>query len=226
MKAIAIDDEPIALDLIRRHTEAVPDLELLGTFLSSREALAYLQKVEVNLIFLDIKMPDMNGLEVARLINPSTLIIFTTAYSEYAVSGFDLSATDYLLKPITLPRFLTAVQKARERHKMKGVSDVLFVKDGYQIVQIKLQELLFIESAGNYVTFFEAEKRTVVRMKLSEALEKLPPQNFLRIHKCHVINLNKVERIEKHRVLMADKNLSVSDRYWKDLMKMSLDLPK
>lgn len=219
MKAIAIDDEPIALDLIRRHTEAVPDLELLGTFLSSREALAYLQKVEVNLIFLDIKMPDMNGLEVARLVDPSTLIIFTTAYSEYAVSGFDLSATDYLLKPITLRRFLTAVQKARDRQKMVGVTDVLFVKDGYQIVQIKLNELLFVESAGNYVTFFETEKKTVARMKLSEALEKLPLQNFLRIHKCYVINLNKVEKFEKQQVSISGRNLPVSDRYRKELMK-------
>lgn len=219
IKAIAIDDEPIALDIIRRHAEVIPGLKLSRTFSGCAEALTYLREERPDLIFLDITMPDMNGLEFARQIDPDICIIFTTAYAEYAVTGFDMAATDYLLKPISFSRFAVAVERTRNRIREHNQPSVLFVKDGYSLVPVNLKELLFIESDGNYITFFETAKKTVSRMKLTEALEKLPAPQFIRIHQCFAVNRERIGRIEGYSVTIGEKKLPVSARYRKDLLK-------
>ena len=228
LTCIAIDDEPIALDVIRFHANKVPFLDLKETFVNAVEALTYLRTNPVDLVFTDINMPDITGLDVARLLPPGTLFIFTTAYAEHAVRGFELNAVDYLVKPIDFGRFLQGVNRVNDRQLMDSKpadsaktsgSGTLFVKDGYDYVRIDLDELLFVESEGNYLTFFELTKKVVTRMTLPEALAQLPADQFMRVHKSFVVNLNQIDKIERHQVLVADKRpVPISPTYRDDLL--------
>ena len=222
IKAIAIDDEPIALDVIRQHAVKIPFLELNATFLSTTEALSYLQANKVNLIFLDIMMPDLTGIEFASLLPRDVQIVFTTAFSEYAVKGFDLAAADYLLKPISLSRLLQACSLVNER-MLKGVgskdhSPNLFVKEGYDLVKIDPQNISHIEAGDNYLTIYHGEKRTLTRMTLTEISNKLNPDNFQRVHKSHIVAVHFIEKIEKWQVLVNGIKIPLSANYKDELM--------
>lgn len=221
LTCIAIDDEPIALDVIRFHAQKVPFLDLKQTFVNAVEALTYLRESPVDLVFTDINMPDITGLDVARLLPPRTLFVFTTAYAEHAVKGFELNAVDYLVKPVDFGRFLQAVNRAKDRVADRYLAeqragqatsspapespDTLFVKDGYDFVRIDLDELLFVESEGNYLNFYEVDKRVVARMTITEALTQLPAAQFMRVHKSYIVNLRHIDKIERHQVLVGDK---------------------
>lgn len=237
LTCIAIDDEPIALDIITFHAKKVPFLNLKATFVNAVEALTYLRTNPVDLVFSDINMPDITGLDVARLLPPGpsglgTLFIFTTAYAEHAVKGFELNAVDYLVKPIDFGRFLQGANRANDRHAadirqaigqsaevVKATSPTLFVKDGYDFVRIDLDELLFIESDGNYLTFYELDKKVVTRMTVAEALTQLPADRFMRIHKSFIVNLNQIDKIERHQILMSDKRpVPLSPTYRDELL--------
>jgi len=221
LTCIAIDDEPIALDVIRFYAQKIPFLDLRQTFTNAIEALTYLRDNPVDLVFTDINMPDVTGLDVARMLPPgpsglSTLFIFTTAYAEHAVTGFELNAVDYLVKPVDFGRFLQAVNRANDRHNADSRNGqtteptpeqpkTLFVKDGYDFVRIDLDDLLFVESEGNYLNFYEVEKRIVARMTIAEALAQLPTTQFMRVHKSYIVNLTQIDKIERHQVLVGDK---------------------
>jgi DNA-binding LytR/AlgR family response regulator len=207
IKAIAIDDEPVALDVLKNHAEKITTIQLTTTFLSATEALTYIQKNPVDLIFLDISMPDLSGLEFASMIKQQGQVIFTTAHPEHALKGFDLAATDYLLKPINFSRFLQACLLAESRHNggytKVTQSENIFVKDGHNWIQIKLNDLLYVRGEDNYVSVVEKNKRTLVRMTMAELHDRLPAKQFLRVHKSYIISISKIEKIEKHQVIIA-----------------------
>jgi len=218
IKSIAIDDEPVALDVIRNHAEKVPFIELKETFLSAVEALSYLQKEKVQLVFIDINMPDMSGLEFAGLVKQQIQVIFTTAYPEFAINGFELAATDYLLKPINFNRFLQACQLAESRVGMqtsepRANDNILFVKDGYSWVKINFENLIYAKAEDNYVSLFEDQKHTLTRMTLNMLLTKLPKDQFIQVHKSFVVALAKVEKIEKHQITVHGKEIPISDSF-------------
>ena len=216
ISAIAIDDEPVALDIIRAHAEQVPFIQLRETFFSPADALSYLKKERVDLVFLDINMPDISGLEFAERIKSTIQIVFTTAHEEHAIKGFELAATDYLLKPINFARFLQACQLVQNRQQLSSANNrseagkSLFVKDGHNWVQIKLDNLLYAQGEDNYVSIFEKEKRVLTRMTLTELQSKLPADQFLRIHKSYIVAIAKIEKIEKHQIVIEGNKIPVS----------------
>ncbi len=221
--AIAIDDEPIALDIIRIHASKIPFLDLKATFVSTMEALAYLQVNEANLIFLDIRMPDLTGLEFAVLLPKNIYVVFTTAYAEFAVKGFELAAADYLLKPISLSRLLQACTLVKDRMIKKGQGKApgpfLFVKEGYDLVKIDPHKITYIEAGDNYLSIYQGEKRTLTRMTLAEINSKLDPDTFQRIHKSYIVAINCIEKIERGQLMVGGLKLPLSISYRSDLMQ-------
>lgn len=221
LKAIAIDDEPMALEVIKAHAKKVTFLDLQETFVSAMEALDFLKKNQTDLVFLDINMPDITGLDFSQLLPQNTSVIFTTAYSQYAVDAFNINALDYLLKPIDFSRFMKACQKAYENINEEAPKiPYLFVKDGYDLVRISVENLFFVESEGNYLTFKESDKKTVTRMTMTEAIEMLPKSDFFRVHKSFVINLNHVKKIERHQVWVGTEAVPIAANYRDDLMEI------
>lgn len=215
INSIVVDDEPIALEVIRNHAAKVPFLNLKAAFTSAVAALAYLEHEPADVVFLDINMPDLSGLDFALALKQRSKIIFTTAYPEFAVKGFELSATDYLLKPISFARFLEACTKAQQQAgtKQEATEDHLFVKDGYDWIRIDINDILFIEADDNYLTFYAAGKKTIARMTLTAVLDKLSDKRFIRVHKSYIVSLAKAEKIEPHQVLIAGNKIPVSTRY-------------
>lgn len=224
LKAIAIDDEPFALEVIKAHAQKVSFLELHETFVSAKEALEYLKKNPIDVVFLDINMPDISGLDFSQLLPNDTSVIFTTAYSQYAVDAFNLNAVDYLTKPIEFTRFMKACQKAYEiNQNTKGEiveTPYLFVKDGYDLVRIVLDDLLYIQSDGNYLTFREKTRKTLTRMTMTEAMESLPKNKFMRVHKSYLVNLNHVLKVERHQISVTDDTfVPIAASYHGELME-------
>lgn len=210
LKAIAIDDEPLALAVVRSHASKVPFVELCAEFTDAFKAMEYLQREAVDLIFLDIKMPDISGLDFYNSLNKKPLVIFTTAYTEHAVSSFELDAVDYLLKPFSLARFIKGCNKAYElfnlRNAVKG-KDHLFVKTGYDQLRITFAELYYLEATGNYVTFVLNDKRVLSRMTMAECDNLLPAGQFIRIHRSFIAAVNRIEKIERHQVTMQNADV-------------------
>jgi two-component system LytT family response regulator len=224
IKVIAVDDEPVAHDIICAHADKIPFISLDAKFLSATDALFYIKNERVDLVFLDIAMPDLSGIEFATMINPEIQVIFTTAYPEYALKGFELAATDYLLKPINFTRFLKACQLAETRlnaHevKKKDKEQALFVKDGHDWVQIKFNDLVYAKAEDNYVDLHETDKHTLTRITLTELQTKLPKDQFSRVHKSFIISRQKIERIEKHQVTVAGNKIPLSKLYRDQLLQ-------
>ncbi|MCO5948137.1 LytR/AlgR family response regulator transcription factor [Mucilaginibacter flavidus] len=221
ISAIAIDDEPIALDVLKTHAAKISFLDLKATFLSTTEAMAFLQQHKIDLILLDIRMPDLTGIEFASLVPKPVHIVFTTAYPEYAVKGFDLAATDYLLKPVSLSRLLQACTLVNERivaDKKPPEAQSLFVKDGYNLVKIDPSKITYIEAGDNYLSIYEGEKRTLTRMTLTELIAKLPGEAFQKVHKSYIVAIDKIEKIERGQVLVGGAKIPVSINFRDDLM--------
>lgn len=218
LSAVAIDDENMALEVIKSHASKVPFLQLKEVFTDAIKALEYLKDEPVDLVFLDIKMPDISGMEVAALLPKKTLVVFTTAYSEHAVMGFELDATDYLLKPFSLARFLQACQRAREWHDLKQAPDkpFFFVKTGYEQVKIRFEDLLFCEAQGNYVTFHLLQETVVGRTTLAE-VEKLLPSSFVKTHRSFIANLTQIRKVERHQLTLGDKAVPISSTFQEPL---------
>lgn len=220
MRAIAIDDEPMALEIVRSHASKVPFLELAAEFTDAFKALDYLQKEKIDLIFLDIKMPDISGIDFFRSLSKKPMVIFTTAYSEHAVTSFELDAVDYLLKPFSFPRFIKSCNKAFELHNFrnsKEPQDYLFVKDGYDQQKINFEDILFLEAGGNYVTFTLKDKKILTRSTFNEAIDLLPSDKFVRIHRSYVVALSKIQKVEKHQITIGSHKIPVSGAYRHEL---------
>ncbi|AFK04084.1 two component transcriptional regulator, LytTR family [Emticicia oligotrophica DSM 17448] len=216
ISAIAIDDEPRALEVIEIHAQKVPFLELKATFTDAFEAIPYLQQNKIDLIFLDIKMPDISGLEFVGILQKSPMIIFTTAYSEYAVNGFELDAVDYLLKPFSLVRFTKACNKALEIKTLKNGAteqDFIFIKTGYEEEKVLFDDILYIEAEGNYMAYVLANRKLLCRQNISDCINQLPSNQFVRIHRSFIIAYNKVQKITRQSVWVAGNEISIGASY-------------
>jgi len=218
MKAIAIDDEPLALQIVRSHASKVPYLELKAEFTDAFKAMEYLQKESIDLIFLDIKMPDISGIDFFASLSKKPLVIFTTAYSEHAVTSFELDAVDYLLKPFSFARFIKGCNKAFElfnarNNPVSPPADHIYIKTGYEQVRVLFDEILFIEATGNYVTFVLKDKNILSRSTFNEAVNLLPQDKFLRVHRSYMVALNKINKIEKQVLRISTHSVPVSDAY-------------
>lgn len=218
--AIAIDDESMALEVIKSHASKVPFLELRETFTDAIQALEYLKSNPVQVIFLDINMPDISGIDVAALLPKETLVIFTTAYSDYAVKGFELDALDYLLKPFNLSRFLKACQKAQEWFELQPKEELnhLFIKTGDGQVRVEFEDLLFCEATGNYVSFQLKAEKHLSRMTFSEA-EKLLPSFFVRTHRSFLANSRLVTKVERHQLHLSGRVVPISSTFLDQVME-------
>ena len=220
MKAIAIDDEPIALDIVRSHASKVPFLELKAEFTDAFKALEYLQKESVDLIFLDIKMPDISGIEFFNSLSRKPLVIFTTAYSEHAATSFEMDAVDYLLKPFSLARFIKGCNKAFKLYNFRNAaetSDHLYIKTGYEQLKVLYEDILYLEAAGNYVTFTFKDKNILSRSTLLEVINLLPTDKFVRVHRSYLVAINKIDKVERHQVTINNIKIPVSEAYSQNL---------
>lgn len=223
MKAIAVDDEPMALEVVRAHAAKVPFLELKAEFTNAFQALEYLQKDQVDLIFLDIKMPDISGIEFFNSLSKKPLLIFTTAYSEHAVTSFELDAIDYLLKPFSLARFIKACNKAYELYNFRNITDTrdhLYLKTGYEQVKVMYDDIQYLEATGNYVTFVLANKKVLARSTFAEAIHWLPSQKFVRVHRSFMVAVNKVDKVERSQLSIGTQKIPVSEAYQQQLLAM------
>ncbi|MBB5635993.1 DNA-binding LytR/AlgR family response regulator [Pedobacter cryoconitis] len=221
MIAIAIDDEPIALDVVKSHASKVSFITLQAVFTNAFDAIAFLQQNEVDLIFLDIKMPDINGIDFLNSLSNPPLVIFTTAYAEHAVKGFELNALDYLLKPFSLARFLKACNKAEELHSLRKKANnspqssaYLFIKDGYEQIKVEINNILFIEAAGNYTQINLLDNSSLsTRMPISEMHALLPAKKFIRTHRAFIVAKNAVTRFDRNQVWIGDKIIPIGPTY-------------
>lgn len=221
IKAIAIDDEPLALEVIKSHSSKISFIEIVGTYTDALEALELLQREEIDLLFLDIKMPDISGFEFFDSIDKKPLVIFTTAYEEYAIKSYDFDAVDYLLKPFSLARFLKSCQKALKVLQQKKSSDgeeFMFVKSGSEFLKINFSDIYYLEAAGNYVTIVLEEKSVLVRSTFSEAMKLLPKKSFVQVHRSYAVAIDKVEKIERHQIIMKNYIVQISGAFRQNLI--------
>ncbi len=215
---IAIDDEPLALQLVKEYVSKVSFLELKGIFTDAIEARAFLEKEKVDLIFLDIHMPDMNGIQFYNSISHKPMVIFTTAFSEYAVEGFNVNAIDYLVKPFEYDRFVKSVYKAKEYYEFTVNQELrltsIFVKADYQLVKVNLKDVLFIEGLDDYIKIHLADNKNILTlMSLKAITEKLPSSEFVRIHRSYIIPLSRIEKVSSRKVEIDGKEISVGVSY-------------
>ena len=232
LKTIAIDDEPLALRLVSDYIGKTPFLDLVGSFDNPLDAVSFLSTQTVDLIFVDIQMPDLTGIEFARSLENATKIIFTTAYEKYALEGFKLNATDYLLKPFSYEEFMIAAQKARKQSELEASASpsieannqFLFLKSEYKIRRINFDDILFIEGLKDYIKVYTTgEDKPVLSLNSMKSLEqKLPEEKFMRVHRSFIVNLNRIDTIERSRIIFGKTYIPVSDQY-KDKFQEYLD---
>ncbi|MBB5619874.1 DNA-binding LytR/AlgR family response regulator [Pedobacter cryoconitis] len=227
MIAIAIDDEPIALDIVKSHASKVSFITLQAVFTNAFDAIAYLQQNVVDLIFLDIKMPDINGIDFLNSLSNPPLVIFTTAYAEHAVKGFELNALDYLLKPFSLARFLKACNKAEELHSLRKKAVVasqpvyIFIKDGYEQIKVAIDDIAFIEAAGNYTQINLLNNPSLsTRMPISEMQALLPAQKFIRTHRAFIVAKNAVTKFDRNQIWIGEKIIPIGPTYAQCLLEL------
>jgi len=224
--AIAIDDEPKALEVIKFHCAKIERLDLIAQFSDPTAAIAFLRQNPVDLIFLDINMPNMSGLEMLEELKLKPNIIFTTAYANFALESYAYNAIDYLLKPFEFDRFKMAVDKLEERISFqKNKNTFFFIRDGFQNIKIQFEEILFIKGSGNYLDIILKEKIHSPRMTFMELVEKLPSSEFMRVHQSYVVNIHTIEKIENNHVYIDKYEIPISGRY-RDLFFKRLNLTK
>jgi DNA-binding LytR/AlgR family response regulator len=226
LNVIAIDDEPLALEVIKSLAAQVPFIRLAACFTRAMEAMSYMRQEETDLLFLDIRMPDITGIDFIQALPNPPMVIFTTAYSEHAVQSFELDAVDYLLKPFSLPRFLKACNKAAELDAMKKLhpgtppaANTIFIKSGYEQVRVTLDEIRYVESTGNYVQFVLADRKIISRLTMNEAAELLPPNAFIRVHRCYLAAKSRITKVDKRTVWLDGTELSVGEAFYPEIEK-------
>jgi len=223
LKAVAIDDEPIALDIIRIHAGDIASIEIQANFTNTDDALQYLQANTVDLLFIDIDMPGISGIDFVSKLSSKPLIIFITAYAEYAVKGFELNAVDYLLKPFSFERFNDACSKAWElhHHRIKDKNNFIFLKTGYDQLKVDIDDINYLESAGNYINFVLKDRSVLARMTFSEFEDFLPKSHFVRVHRRFVVAVKKVDHIERTQLKIGGINIPISATYYSNLTNSS-----
>jgi len=229
IKCVAIDDEPLALEIIKDYSVKVPFLDLIKTFDNALESIDYLKNNKIDLLFLDIQMEELTGIQLLKILNPKPNVIFTTAYDSFAIQGFELDAVDYLLKPISFERFMKAVNKVYEKlnvehlieNKTKEVTiytpgdEYFFVKTEFRLEKVNFADILYIEGMGDYLRIVTPNKRLMTLQNFKKMEEMLPANKFYRVHKSYIVALDKIENIEKNRIKISDKLIPISDTYKK-----------
>lgn len=218
IRAIAVDDEPVALSIIESLAENISFLSLEKCFADAFEAGLFMQENQIDLLFLDIKMPDISGIDFYQSLTSKPVVIFTTAYMQHAVKSYELDAIDYLLKPFSKERFLKACQKARDfldlRHlASKDKHPELFLKSGYELVKVKPGDILYIESSGNYMTFVTADKKVVCRLTMQETINMLPADMFIRTHRSYLVSKQKVTKVDRNQVYLGNFAIPIGSVY-------------
>ncbi len=222
MNAIALDDEPIALEVIRQFAGMSTIVNLAQSFTNPFEALNYLKENQTDLVFLDIRMPDISGIAWAQQLPYPVMIVFTTAYSEHALESFELDAIDYLLKPFSQERFMKAVSKAAQLLQLKRQETAnghLFIRTGHDQLKLMLSDILYIKSAGNYVQFITAKEKILSRLTMAEAEALLPHSSFVRVHRSYIVPVGRIRKIEKTQLWLEDQPIPVANGYLESLQK-------
>ncbi|MDY2641377.1 MAG: LytTR family DNA-binding domain-containing protein [Mediterranea sp.] len=219
LKCAIIDDEPLALGLIESYVKKTDFLKLEGSYASAVEAMSQLTKHPVDLLFLDIQMPELSGMEFSRMLPPTTRIVFTTAFEQYALDGYRVNALDYLLKPISYTSFLEAARKALQwfelMHRQFDERESIFVKSDYKLVQIELRNILYIEGLKDYIKIYEegAAKPILSLMSMKSMEEQLPASRFMRVHRSYIVQKDKIRVIDRGRIVFGKTYIPVSDSY-------------
>lgn len=227
IRCAVIDDEPLALGLMASYVKKTPFLELVGSYSSALQAMQEMHDNPVDLIFLDIQMPELNGLDYSRMISPQTRVVFTTAFNQYALDGYKVNALDYLLKPISYPDFLLAANKAQEWFRLVEQSQQsekkenqdeklsIFVKSDYKLIRIELKNILYVEGLKDYVKIYEENTgRPVISLMSMKAMEEmLPADRFMRVHRSYIVQKEKIRIIEHNRIVFGNTYIPIGDSY-------------
>lgn len=237
MNCLIVDDEPLAIDLIEDFVQRIPFLNVSGKCKNAIEAIQALSTKQIDLLFLDIQMPDITGIQLLQSLDAKPLVIFTTAYSEFAVESYNLNAVDYLLKPFTFERFLKAVNKAYKSFMSKSVekkpsenplieskeiNEYIFVKSGYKTLKIRISDILYIEGLKDYVKIYTGSKPVLSLQSFKSLEEKLPANKFIRVHKSYMVALQKIDSIERSIICIGEKRIPVGDNF-RDSFQNAID---
>lgn len=226
IKCIIVDDKPLAIDVLKNYVERVPFLELCFSTTNPLEGLEKIIEGGIDLVFLDIQMPEINGLQFIKIIKGRCQVIFTTAYTEYAIDGFENDAVDYLLKPVSFERFYKAAEKAQliinaltepkkniETATIEKDVNYIFVKTTYKLVRVNTADIIYIEGMQNYVTIYTDKEKIITLQTMKKTEEQLPSSQFIRIHKSFIVAINKITSIERNRVQIGDQNIAIGEIY-------------
>ncbi len=221
VRCLVVDDEELARTLLKAYIEKIDFLELVATVENPIEASSILKLEQIDVVFLDIQMPELKGTDLAKMIDARTQVIFTTAYSEYALEGFELNALDYLLKPITFERFLQSMNKIEAKKLVASEASTITVKSGYDLHKLNYSDILYIESDSEYVVFYLADKK-IMSYQTLKSLEKLLPDHlFMRVHRSYIVNREKVTGLKGRDIVLKDIKIPVSSTYY-DVVKKEL----
>lgn len=239
INCLVVDDEPLAIDILEDYIFKIPFLNLVKSYRNPIEALTSVQEGNIDLVFLDVQMPELTGLQFLKITNGKCKVILTTAYSQYALDGFELNVVDYLLKPIAFDRFYTAAQKAKgllfpvsgQQQALETpiivpiqvAHDFIFVKTEYKIQKIYLNDILFIEGLKDYISIYTAKERIITLQSMKKIDEALPNHLFVRVHKSYIVALDKIESIERSRIFIMDKIIPIGDTHRDYFFKMIED---
>jgi two-component system LytT family response regulator len=224
IRCLVVDDEPLALDILEDYISKVPFLTLVKTTTSAIEGLSLVQSDAIDLVFLDVQMPELTGIQFLKIINGKCDVILTTAYSQYALDGYELDVVDYLLKPIAFDRFYKAAQKVlqnsggnlsapSEPSASQGAHDFIFVKTEHKIQKIYLDDILYIEGLKDYISIFTKSERIITLQNMKKMEESLPAKSFIRVHKSYIVAVGKIESIERSRIQIGEKIIPIGDTY-------------
>ncbi|MDB4924339.1 LytTR family DNA-binding domain-containing protein [Mucilaginibacter sp.] len=235
IRCLIVDDEPLALHILEDYISKVPFMELVKSTTNPIEALTLVQDGNIDLVFLDVQMPELTGIQFLRIANGKTKVILTTAYPQYALEGYELDVVDYLLKPIAFDRFFKAAQKAQGiiqpskaaiaepvqvQQQQDFMSDFIFVKSEHKIQKVYLHQILFIEGLKDYISIFTTLERIITLQNMKKMEDTLPEKHFIRVHKSYIVALNKIDSIERSRIRIGDKIIPVGDTYRDEFFKI------
>ena len=226
IKCIAIDDEPLALELVETFCAEVQYLHLDKTFTQTSLAQKYLRQFPVDLIFLDIQMPDMNGIEFFRSLKQECMVIFSTAHAQYAVESYDLNAVDYLMKPLQKARFIQACDKARDfyeylNNRKSESPNFLYIRSEYALVKIPFTEILYIETLDDYIKIHQLGKKPILTlMSMKKMMERLPQTEFIRVHRSYIVPLNRIESVRGKSISLGVIDLPIGTSFEKDFFRL------
>jgi len=238
IRCLVVDDEPLALDILVDYIEKVPFLELIKSTTSAFEALSIVQQDQVDLVFLDVQMPELTGIQFLKILNGKCKVILTTAYSQYALDGYELDISDYLLKPIAFDRFYKAVGKVQNQFQpvqaaavvppvqekvLSQSPDFIFVKTEHRIQKIYINDILYIEGLKDYISIFTPTERIITLQHMKKMEEVLPCNRFARVHKSYIVSIDKIESIERSRIQIGDKTIPIGDTYRDSFFKQIED---